>query len=567
MSKSALESPSVVSEASPNGEPSFAEILSQFEDSHRQEPEAETGSVQGAVVAVTDDYVVVDIGRKMEGVIPAHLLRDESGACKVRVGDNALVSINGRAEGYYLLSVVEVRRPTDWSGLERAFAEKAAIAGMVTGAVKGGFSVDVGVRAFLPASRSGARDEAEMQSLVGQEIKCRIIKLDTAEEDVVVDRRVILEEEQQKRREEAFAALEEGTVMKGRVRSLMDYGAFVDLGGFDGLLHVADMAWGRIGKPSEIFSEGEEIEVKVLKIERETRRISLGLKQLTPDPWSLADQNYQMGQKVRGKVVRLADFGAFVELEPGLEGLVHVSELSWSKKIRKPSDVLKTGDVVEVMVMGVNPAERRLSLGLKQVIGDPWDDVATKYPVGTVVEAPVTSLAKFGAFLELAEGLEGMIHIGDISAERRLNHPQEILKVGETVKAVVLEIDRSRRRLRLGMKQLVPTPLDEFIAGHRPGDKVSGRVLESGPDFAKVELGEGIIGYCRFAKLEKETAKAAPAPADLSTLTAMLAAKWKQGSAPQAAAGNSPVRGGEIRSFLIKSLDPSSKRIELDLPS
>ncbi len=543
----------------------FAEILSEFEESHKQE----TGPRKGAIVALSSDFVFVDIGLKTEGVLPIRDCRDSEGNLEVQLGDVVTVTVTGRdSEGYYTLSKLKVEKPKDWSGLQSAFAEGRAIAGTVSGLVKGGLSVDVGVRGFMPASRSGTKDAAEMEALVGQEIQCKIIKLDVADEDVVVDRRAVLEEEERKAREKAFDELTEGAVVTGTVRTLTDFGAFVDIGGMDGLLHVADIAWGRVGKPSDVLKAGDSIEVKVLKIDRATRRIGLGLKQLTPDPWSLAEEKYKAGDRVRGKVTRVADFGAFVELEPGVEGLIRLADLSWSRKIRKPSDAVKPGELVEVMVTGVKAADKRMGLSLKQALGDPWDEVATKFPVGAAVEGTVTNMAEFGAFVELGEGIEGMIHISDISREKRLKHPKEALSTGQRVAAMVLEVDRAKRRIRLGLKQLEPTSVDEYIAEHKVGDIVSGRIFEVSKASAKVELGDGVIASCRLpaaTKAQELPCETAP-KANLTELTAMLAAKWKQGRGPaSASAKGESARTGQVRSFRIAQLDASSKSIELEM--
>ena len=549
---------------------SFGDILSQFEQAHASPEQADNTGREGTVIALTGDSVLVDIGLKIEGVLPVSEFREG-----VHPGDKIRVGINGRnEEGYYRLSKLNVRRPKDWSGLEKAFQEKRSIAGVVSGAVKGGLSVDVGVRAFMPASRSGAKDAAELEKLVGQEITVRIIKLDVADEDVVVDRRAILEEEEAKAREQRLLDLKEGMVVHGTVRTLTDFGAFVDIGGVDGLLHVTDISWGRVNKPADVLKPGDQIEVQILKMEQQGagkrgRRISLGMKQLQPDPWTAVAEKYKSGDRVRGTVTRVTDFGAFVELEPGIEGLIHLSELSWSKKVRKPADVVKPGDTVEVVVLGVSTGERRISLGLKQALGDPWEQAEKRYPVGSVVEGPITSLTKFGAFVQLDEALEGMIHIGDISAEKRINHPQEMLKAGQAVRAAVLEVDRAKRRIRLGLKQLQPTSIDEYIAEHKEGDVVSGRVADVARGKATVELGEGIHAYCNLAATESTSAPAdAPAKADLSALSSMLAAKWKHGQAGGPSTGKrEPARSGQIRSFRILKLDPAQKRIELELAS
>jgi small subunit ribosomal protein S1 len=379
---------------------------------------------------------------------------------------------------------------------------------------------------------------------------------------VVVDRRVILEELERHAKDEAFQRLEEGSVVRGKVRSITDFGAFVDLGGVDGLLHVSDMSYARGIKPSEVVKADEEIEVKILKISRESKKISLGLKQLSPDPWTLAVSKYAAGDRVKGKVSRVMDFGAFVELEAGVEGLIHVSEMSWSKRNVRAEDVLKPGEIAEVVVLNVNAADKRIALGLKQALGDPWEDALKKYPVGTAVEAPITGLAKFGAFMDLGDGVEGMIHIADITGEKRLNHPNEVLKQGQTVKAVVLEADKERRRFRLGMKQLEPTSIDEYLAEHKTGEVVSGRVVNVSGDRIKVELGEGVTAFAPVPEQRNEAAAGAQ-KADLSSLTAMLTQKWKSGGG--AAESVEAIRAGQIRSFKIVHIDAEKKRVDLEL--
>jgi small subunit ribosomal protein S1 len=433
--------------------------------------------------------------------------------------------------------------------------------------VKGGFRVDIGVRAFMPASRSGVRDPDDMPKLVGQEIQCRITKLDTEKEDVVVDRRAVLEEEQVERRQQRLSELREGAIVTGRVRSLMDFGAFVDLGGVDGLLHVVDMSWSRVGKASDVVKVGDEVTVKVLKIDPASRKIALGLKQLQDDPWTVAARNFHVGDRVSGTVSRLADFGAFVELMPGVDGLIHISELSWDKRVRNPGDLLKAGERVEAVILQVNPTEKRIGLGYKQALGDPWEAVPQKYPVGTNIEGTITNLMQFGAFVDLGDGVEGMIHISDITNEKRLEHPKEKLAKGQTVKAVVIEIDRERRRIRLGMKQLEPTTVDHYISEHHAGETVSGRLVEVHGDRAKVELGEGVIASCQLKQPERK----APAieekrSSDVSSLSAMLSARWKQG-AGQASESKETARTGEVRSFRISSLDATKRLIELELAS
>ncbi len=553
-------------------ESSFGELLSRFEEEQKTASHPEGSpqqALQGTVIAVNSENVFVDVGRKMEGILPVERAKDQEST--IKAGDSILVNITGRnEEGYYLLSTVHVERPRDWSGLELALAEKRVIAGTVLEVVKGGLRVDVGAKAFMPASRSGARDVAEMEKLVGQEIRCRITKLDVAAEDLVVDRRAVLEEEAAQARNKAFSEIKEGIVVRGTVRSLTEFGAFIDIGGVDGLLHVTDMSWNRVGKPSDVVSVGDSVEVKVLKVNPENHRISLGMKQLQPDPWTLALSELHVGDKIRGKVARLTDFGAFIELAPGVDGLIHVSEMSWTRKIRKPADVLKKDETVEVMILAINPAEKRISLGLKQALGNPWDEAEKKFPVGSVVEGPVTNLANFGAFIDLGEGVEGMIHIGDISREKRLNHPREMLSTGQKVRAQVLEIDRERRRIRLGMKQLEPTSVDHYISEHQAGETVTGRVVDVSANRLKVELGEGVYAVCRVAaeQPKSNTERETGSKADISSLTAMLNAKWKQGAdSKSAATGGEGARAGQIRSFRIVSLDPAQKRIELELPA
>src|SRR5690348_3921234 len=359
-----------LNQAQPSAAESFDVLFAEYEREHSRKPEEGGRQIEGTVVSVNAEQVFVDIGFKVEGVLPV-FEKDPLAA-----GDRVLVSVKGRTEdGYYALSRFKVVQPTDWASLQRAFEDHVAIPGRVTGVVKGGLNVDIGVRAFMPASRSGARDAAEMEKLVDQEIVCRITKLDVAEEDVVVDRRVVLEEESHSAQERRYSELREGDVVTGTVRSPADYGAFVDLGGVDGLLHVGEISWSRIANPADVLTVGQQVEVKVLKIDSEKQRISLGMKQLQPHPWEAVPEKYKLGQRVTGTVTRTADFGAFVEIEPGIEGLIHISEMSWGKKVHKASDVVKPGEAVEAVILGISAPERRLSLGLKQAFGDPWAQV------------------------------------------------------------------------------------------------------------------------------------------------------------------------------------------------
>lgn len=554
------------SDANAESNESFNDILAQYERDHLRKPEDRGKQIEGTVIAVSAESVFVDIGFKTEGILP--IAEAQTGGEPLKPGDKLAVTVKGRdPEGYYQLSRFKVVTPTDWTALEQAFAEKATIVGKVTGVVKGGFSVDVGVRAFMPASRSGVREASEMEKLVEQEIRCRIIKLDVADEDVVVDRRIVAEEEERSARDRRYSELKEGDTVRGEVRSLADYGAFVDLGGVDGLLHVGEISWGRVNKPSDVLSVGDQVEARIIKIEADKRRISLSLKQLQPHPWDAIAEKYKSGERVRGVVTRVMEFGAFVELEPGIEGLIHVSEMSWAKKIRIASDVLKPGETVDAIILGVNTAERRISLGLKQALGDPWADAAQRFAAGTAVEGPVTKLMPFGAFVQLTEGVEGMVHVSEIDPEKRINHPQDVLKVGQVVKAQVLSVDTDKRQVRLSMKQLVPTGLDEYIAEHKQGDVVTGRIVDvSGAD-ARVELGEGIHASCRMNEsVAAQEDRPAQGKVDLSALSSMLNAKWKGGAAPGGSSSKpEDVRAGQIRSFRINSLDPATKRIEVVL--
>jgi small subunit ribosomal protein S1 len=561
-------------ESAPVEEPaeSFADALSAFERSHTHR--AETKQLQGTVVSLTADQVVLDVGYKMEGVLPRSAFPDNAEG--INPGDSFPVSITGRnEEGYYALSRHRVAQPRDWSALERAFAEKIAVAGTVTAVIKGGLSVDVGVRAFMPASRSGTRDAAELEALVGTEITCRITKLDVTDEDVVVDRRVVLEEQARGELAGRRAALKPGDTVTGTVRTLMPYGAFVEIEpGLDGLLHISDISRARVAKPEDVLSLGEQLTLRILKIDPETNKISLGLKQLQPEPWETAADRFVPGQRINGAVTRLTDFGAFVELEPGLEGLIHISEMSWAKKVRHPSDLLREGDRVDAVVLSVKPPagteQGRISLGLKQTLADPWLEVERKFPVGSEIEGPVTKIMNFGAFVQIAEGVDGLVHVSEIVADRRINHPRDVVHEGQRVKAVILAIDPEKRQIKLSMKQLIPTSIDEYIAEHKPGDTVSGRVVELTSSGAIVELGEGIRAVCRAASAASApSAPAAPAQSstaapDLSQLSSMLKARWK-GNAPAPAAAPEALAEGQVRTFKITGLDADSKKIEVEL--
>jgi len=554
---------------------SFADILNEFEKSTRTATTAKgkgkgpgkgrgrsrpaASALHGTVVGVSGDFILIDYGAKSEGVIPAADLRGADGNLSVKRGDSFDVAITGyNSEGMATLSRVTGPRPRDWDGLMRAFENKEIIAGRVTASLKGGFSVDVGTRAFMPASRSGVRDAAEMEKLVGQEIRCRIIKLDVDDEDVVVDRRSVMEEEARQVRQNTLASLEEGAVVRGTVRSLADYGAFIDIGGVDGLLHVGDISWSRVSDPSTELTAGDVLDLKILKVDKQAGKISLGLKQMSPDPLEQALSTLNPGDRVTGEVTRLTDFGAFVEILPGVEGLIHVSEMSWTKRIQRPSDVLKKGERVEAVVLKVDRAASRLSLGLKQVLGNPWDTIKDRYPAGKIIEGKVTRLVKFGAFVEVEEGIEGLVHVSEFTSEKRIEHPSEVVKVGQVVRAMVLSADPETKRLKLGLKQLEPTAADHFAQQAQVGDRVSGRVLEVRGNKVIVELGEGVEGVC----LVEEAATGGPAAGPSGSLAEQLAAAWKGGIKP-AGPGPDPYRVGQVRSFTIKALDPAARKIDL----
>ena len=553
-------------------EESFADALSAYDRSHARKPDSK--QLQGKVISLSADQVFLDIGYKTEGVLPRSAF--ENNAVDVKPGDVFPVSVTGRnEERYYELSRFRVAQPRDWSALEAAFADKLAVAGTVTAVIKGGLSVDVGVRAFMPASRSGAHDAAALEALVGQQIHCRIIKLDTADEDVVVDRRVVLEEEARGLVAERRAALKEGDTVTGTVRTLMPYGAFVDLDGVDGLLHVSDISRTRIAKPEDALSVGQQLKLRILKVDAVTGKISLGLKQLEPEPWETAPDRYQPGQRISGTVTRLADFGAFVEIEPGIEGLIHISEMSWAKRVRHPGDLLKQGERVDAVILSIKPPSGaepgRIALGLKQTLADPWTEVARNFPVGSQIEGPVTKLMNFGAFVEVAEGVEGLVHVSEIVADRRIAHPSDALRAGQRVQAQVLAIDPVKRQMKLSMKQLIPTSVDEYIAERKLGDRVSGRVVSVSSSGATVELGEGIRATCRLSA-SASSAPGSPAAAetkqaakaDLSALSSLLKARWK-GQAPAADAKPEALAEAQIRDFRIVKLDAEGKRIEVEL--
>ncbi len=460
--------------------------------------------VQGKVLKVADGEVVVDLGLKTEATAPIAEFLNSEGQVSVAPGDSVPIwieqydEVTGRVE----ISHQKAVRRKVWEDIERAFQEQSNVAGRVIDRIKGGLTVDVGVPAFLPASHADVRANRNIDALKGEEITCKIIKINRKRNNVVVSRRLALEEELNRRKAELGERLVEGAEVMGKVKNLADYGAFVDLGGMDGLLHITDLAWGRVGHPSEVVQVGQEIRVKVLKHDAEKGRVSLGLKQLTPDPWEMVPRTYHAGDRVTGRVVSLTDYGAFIELEPGVEGLVHISEMSWSKRLRHPSKILKVGDRVDVGVLDVDMAKRRISLSLKASLPDPWTTVSEKYAIGARVQGRVRNLTDFGAFVEIEDGVDGLIHLTNISWNRNIKHPSEVLKKGQKVDAVLLALDPANRRLALGLKQLEEDPWQSFFAKIHVGDMVHGKVSRKVSFGVFVELEAGVEGLCHVSEIE-----------------------------------------------------------------
>lgn len=489
----------------------FAEALANFDREQAadaaaaQSLTAEEVIVTGTVVKITDKHVVVDIGLKSEGLIPLDQVLDINGVPKFQAGDQVEVVVEREEqEGGYLVSYEKALRHKVWDKLEAAANEKTPVKGMVLSRVKGGLTVDIGIKAFLPGSQVEIRPVRNLDGYIGTEIEVRVIKLNKKRGNVVISRKELLEEEQNAKKSVTLATLEEGTVLTGTVKNLTDYGAFVDLGGLDGLLHITDMSWGRLTHPRDLVNVGDEIQVKVLKFDKDKQRVSLGFKQLTPDPWLDATERYPIGAQVRGRVLSVTDYGAFVELEQGIEGLVHVSEMTWSKRMKHPSKLVKPGDEVDTIILSVNPNDRRISLGMKQLQENPWEQLEDKYPTGAIIEGRVRNLTDFGAFIEIEDGIDGLVHVSNLSWTKRIKHPSEVLKKGEKVKAVVLGVEPENRRLSLGVKQLQPDVWDTFFAQHRVGDVIKGKVLRTAQFGAFVEIAEGVEGLCHVSEAVDE---------------------------------------------------------------
>jgi small subunit ribosomal protein S1 len=461
--------------------------------------------VSGTVIKATDKHLVIDVGLKSEGLVPLEQVLDHTGAVKFQPGDVIDVVIEREeSEGGYLASYERAQRLRVWDAIEKAAADKTPMMGTVVSRVKGGVTVDIGLKAFLPGSQLEIRPVRNLDGYIGQKIEVRVIKLNKKRGNVVVSRKEILEEEQNAKRSGTLKQLGEGVVLTGTVKNLTDYGAFVDLGGIDGLLHITDMSWGRLTHPRDLVNVGDEIQVKVLKFDKDKQRVSLGFKQLTPDPWLDATERYPVGAHVHGRVLSVTDYGAFVELEQGIEGLVHLSEMTWSKRLKHPSKLVKPADEVETVVLSVNPADRRISLGMKQLLDNPWENLTERYPAGTIVEGRVRNLTDFGAFIEIEDGIDGLVHVSNLSWTKRVKHPSEIVKKGEKVKAVVLGVEPQNRRLSLGIKQLQPDVWESFFATHRVGDQVHGKVLRTAQFGAFVEIAEGVEGLCHISEAGDE---------------------------------------------------------------
>lgn len=492
-----------MTENNPNasGSARFAEL---FEQSLKQVKEGEL--VRGTVLSVDSDNVQVDIGFKSEGLIPTWEFMDEDGTLLVKVGDvvDVLVEDAEDEEGRIVLSKEKADRLKVWDDISKAFEADEAVEGVIVSRVKGGLAVDIGVKAFLPGSQVDLRPVRNLETLVGQKLQFKIIKFNKRRGNIVLSRRALLEKERKRMRETTLQTLQVGQIIDGVIKNITDYGAFIDLGGIDGLLHVTDMSWGRVNHPSEIFQVGDELKVKVLKFDPETERVSLGLKQLQPDPWMDAGMRYPMGKRIQGKVVSLTDYGAFVELEPGIEGLIHVSEMSWTKRVKHPSKMVSIGDVAEAIVLDVDEGNRKISLGMKQIEPNPWSVIEERYPVGTRVRGTVRNITNFGVFIGLEEGIDGLVHVSDVSWTEQIKHPSEKFKKGDEVEAIVLKIDKENEKFSLGIKQLEPNPWDDISRRYPIGTEIDGEVTSVTDFGAFVKLEEGIEGLVYSSELAAE---------------------------------------------------------------
>ncbi len=460
--------------------------------------------VTGTVVGISKDGVLVDVGYKSEGIIPSVQFHDENGELTIEEGDTVEVFLEKKedSEGLIYLSKEKADKMKVWNDIGQSYEDNEPIRGKILNRIKGGLTVDIGVRAFLPGSQVDIRPIRNLDRLVGEDFFFKIIKFNPRRGNVVLSRRVLLEEERETKKEDTLKVLEEGSVMEGIVKNITDYGAFIDLGGIDGLLHITDLSWGRLQHPSEMLTVGDSIQVKVLKFDKEKERVSLGMKQLSEDPWEGVPDRYPVNERVNGKVMSVTDYGAFIKLEDGVEGLVHISEMTWNRKIKHPSKVVEVGDSVEAEVLSIDRENRRISLGMKQIEPNPWDIVAENYPIGSIIEGKVRTLTDFGAFIGLEEGIDGLIHVSDMSWTQKINHPSEVIKKGDSVKAVVLSVDKGRERLSLGLKQLTTNPWNELAAKHPVGSIVTGKVVNHADFGTFVELMEGVEGLIHVSEID-----------------------------------------------------------------
>ncbi|MFN2455203.1 MAG: 30S ribosomal protein S1 [Pyrinomonadaceae bacterium] len=486
------------------GDMDFGAMLDQFEQEQSGFQEGEV--VRGTVVGVTERGVVIDFGYKSEGIVNQAEFT-ENGELTVKAGDEVEVLVKSMEthEGYPVLSRADAVRMKAWDELEKAYNEGTPVKGRITDRIKGGLRVDIdGIAAFLPGSQVDVRPIRNLDSLRNQEIEAKVIKLNRKRSNVVLSRKAVLEEQNEGKKGQTLDNIEEDIIIEGQIKNLTDYGAFVDLGGIDGLLHVTDMSWGRLLNPAELFKVGDNVQVKVLKFDRDRERVSLGYKQLLPDPWGSIEERFPLGKRLTGKVASVADYGAFIELEPGVEGLVHVSEMSWSKRVKHPSKLVNPGDIAEVEVLSVDPKARRISLGMKQVQSNPWQTLKERYQIGSRVQGRVRNLTDFGAFIEVEDGVDGLVHVSDISWTKRIKHPGEILKKGQEIEAVITSIDADNRRLSLSIKDLEPNAWDRFTAAHHPGDIVRGKIARFAGFGVFVELEDGLEGLCHISELADE---------------------------------------------------------------
>lgn len=485
-----------------------------LEDYSHLAPPSRHEVIEGKVLKISGAEVYIDVGYKSDGVAPLAHFTDASGNVSVQPGDivDVMVDSGHSSEGYVILSHEKAARLKIWDTLEKALGEQLTIAGRVLGRVKGGLSVDVGVRAFMPGSQVDVRPMRNVEQFVGHDIPVKIVKLNRKRGNVVVSRKLAVQEEVDARKNVTLQNLQEGSILTGTVKNLTEYGAFIDLGGVDGLLHVTDISYGRVTHPSEVLNVGEEVTVQVLKYDPSKERVSLGIKQMMPDPWEGADQRYSASTRVVGRVVSVTDYGAFVELEPGVEGLIHISEMTWSRRMKHPSKVVKPGDSVETVVLEVSVKDRRISLGLKQLEANPWTTVDQRYSVGSVVEGRVRNMTEFGAFIEIEEGIDGLVHISDLSWTKRVKHPSEILRKGSIVQAAILAIDAGHKRLSLGIKQLQPDAWETWFHDHHVNDTCRGKVLRLAGFGGFVELAEGVEGLCHFSEVPGWSGRKSEAP-------------------------------------------------------